>query len=33
MTRAKDRLTIFKYENRPSTFIRELKGETIKGDK
>ncbi len=33
MTRAKDRLTIFKYENRPSTFIRELKGETTKGDK
>ncbi|SHJ39755.1 ATP-dependent helicase [Pseudobutyrivibrio xylanivorans] len=28
MTRAKDKLTIFKYENRNSTFINELKPET-----
>ena len=32
MTRAKDKLTIFKYENRNSTFINELKPETKKAE-
>ncbi|MDC7279027.1 ATP-dependent helicase [Butyrivibrio fibrisolvens] len=32
MTRAKEKLTIFKYENRNSTFIKELKPETQKAE-